>query len=215
MMELNKNSKGFSKITLLNCHLDLKHAGNEIEVTANLKIKNNTANAIDKYLFSLNPGLKVQRVATNQGNLKFDRNLHLLTVALSHPLAAQSTDSITIQYHGKINEQACYLDVDEKTRDQMYRAWVYNIARRFSFIEPEYLLLTPEANWYPVAGLPYGATYPELPEKDFINFQLNVRTSKNLTAISQGKMANAGDGNFVFTSEEPLPQLSLTIGNYE
>jgi len=215
MLELNKASRSIPKLTLLDSDLDLKHAGKAIEVTAKLKFKNNTPDAINKYLFSLNPGLKVEQVTSNQNDLKFDRNIHLLEVTPNNPLEVGVTDSMTIFYQGKINEQACFVDVDEKARTTLYRAWMYNIAKRFSFIEPEFVLLTPESMWYPVAGLPYGSKYPELSAKDFINFQVNVKTSKSLTAISQGKVTSAGDGNFKFENEQPIPQLSLAIGNYE
>lgn len=215
MLELNKASRSIPKLTLLDSDLDLKHAGKAIEVTAKLKFKNNTSDAINKYLFSLNPGLKVEQVTSNQKDLKFDRNIHLLEVMPANPLAPGVTDSLTIFYQGKIDEQAFFLDVDEKARTTLYRAWLYNIAKRFSFIEPDYVLLTAESMWYPVAGLPYGAKYPELSARDFINYQVNVKTNKNLTAICQGKVTDGGDGNFKFEIENPIPQLSLTIGNYE
>ena len=215
MVELNKASSAIPKVTLLSCDLDFNHAGKGIQVKSNLKIINNTSDAINKYLFSLNPGLKVQKVTSNQENLEFDRNIHLLEVTPANSLGPGATDSLTINYQGKINEQACFADVDEKDRTTLYRAWLYNIAKRFSFIEPDYVLLTPEAMWYPIAGLPYGATYPDLPAKDFVNFRLNVKTGKKLTAISPGKVTDSGDGKFSFEIEKPIPQLSLAIGNYE
>ena len=215
MVELNKTSSTISKVTLLDCELDFKHARKGIQVNSKLKIKNNTPDAIDKYWFSLNPGLKIQKVTSNQENLKFDRNIHLLEVTPINSLAPGAIDSLTINYQGKINEQACFVEVDEKDRATLYRAWLYNIAKRFSFVEPGYVLLTPESMWYPATGLPYGATYPDLPAKDFVNFKLNVKTSKKLTAISQGKVTDSGNGNFSFENEKPIPQLSLAIGNYE
>ncbi len=215
MVELNQASSTIPKVTLLSCDLDFKHAGKGIQVTSNLKIKNNTSNPINKYLFSLNPGLTVQKVTSHQENLKFDRNIHLLEVAPAKSLPPGATDYLTINYQGKINEQACFVEIDEKDRATLYRAWLYNIAKRFGFVEPDYVLLTPESMWYPIAGLPYGATYPDLPAKDFTHFQLNVKTSKKLTAISQGKVFHKGNGNFSFEVEKPIPQLSLAIGNYE
>ncbi|MDZ7319712.1 MAG: hypothetical protein ONB11_11180, partial [candidate division KSB1 bacterium] len=116
-------------------------------------------------------------------------------------------------------ERAGFVEVDEKLRATPYKIGLsifsYNIAKRFSFIEPQYVLLTPEALWYPVAGLPYGASYPQLPEKDFVAFQLQVATDSRLMAISQGQMMTSGNGHFSFSGDKPIPQLTLTIGNYE
>lgn len=215
MVELNRETNKLPKVTPMKWNLDLNHAGNKIEVSAKLTFKNNSQDALDKYIFSLNPELKVQQVVTDQGNLNFDRELHLLTIIPSNPLPPAAKDSLTIKYNGKINEQACYLDIDEKTREQIYRVGVYNVAKRFSFIEPDYVLLTPEVMWYPIAGIPYGAAYPELSEKSFIKFQLKVKINQKLTVFAQGKKEELNPGEFLFTPEQPLPKLSLAIGNYE
>ena len=122
--------------------------------------------------------MEVLNITSNQQQLTFDRNLHIITVTPPEPLAASDTDSISIQYKGAINEQACYLEIDDDERNKLYRIWLYNVAKRFAIIEANYVLLTPEANWYPVAGIPYGAVYPNLTEKDFINFNVTVRSGK-------------------------------------
>jgi len=114
MVELNKEANKLPHITPVKWNIDFKHAGKNVEVTAKLTFKNNSQNSFDKYVFSLNPGFKVQQVIADQGNLKFDRELHLLKITPTKPLPAQADDSLTIKYSGRINEQACYLDIDEK-----------------------------------------------------------------------------------------------------
>jgi len=219
MVELNKNTNKLPKVSPINWDLDLNHKGKEIEVTAKLTFQNNSTKPIEKYIFSLNPGFEIQQVTTNQENLKFDRELHLLTIFPPNPLPPNFTDSLTIEYQGDINEEGCYVDIDEKSREQIYRVWAvfcyYNITKRFSIIEPNYLLLTPEIIWYPIPGVPYGAAYPELSEKNFTNFRLEVKTGNKLTAVSQGNKEELNPGEFLFTPEHPLPQLSLIIGKYE
>jgi len=215
MVELNKDMNILPKVTPINWNLDLSHRRKEIEVIAKLTFQNNSFQLLDKYIFSLNPGLEVQKVTTNQENLKFDREFHIITVKSSNPLPPQAIDSLTLVYKGKPTDEACYLDIDEKTRELIYQAWAYNIAKKFSIIEPSYVLLTPETIWYPIPGIPYGAAYPDLSEKSFINFQLKVQTNKKLTIISQGKKLEIKPGEFIFKPEHPLPQLSLVIGNYE
>lgn len=219
IMELNKKANALPRVSVQKCQLELQHLGNEIKVQARLQFRNNTATPIDRYVFSLNPGLQVERIAGDQSGLPFARDLHLLTVTPRSPLAPQATDSLTIWYQGTIDERVGFVEVDEKVRATPYKIGLsifsYNIAKRFSFIEPQYVLLTPEALWYPVAGLPYGASYPQLPEKDFVDFQLQVTTESRLTAISQGQMVASQNGRFSFHSDKPIPQLTLSIGNYE
>ncbi len=215
MVELNKTAGQMPKVSLQESKIQLEHRGRTIHATAQLKVKNNTSGTIQAYQFSLNPGLEVRRISAGPNELKFERKIHLLSVTPLQPLRPDGLDSLTIVYDGTINEQACYIDIDEKTRAELFRVWLYNIAKRFSFIEPNYVLLTPETNWYPIAGLPYSASYPRLTGKDFTSFQLTVRTSEGLTAIAPGKMTSTGKGSFHFEVEHPLPQLSLTIGAYE
>lgn len=215
MTELNTKLANTKRITPLKWKLNVNHNGNEIEVKANLSFKNNHEVPLDKYIFSLNPGLKVLDITSNQQQLDFERNLHTITITPSKNLPVSGTDSLLIHYKGTINEQACYLDIDTEERQKLYRIWLYNIAKRFAFIEPQYVLLTQEVLWYPISGLPYGALYPQAVEKDFINFDLTVQTDKNLTVVSQGQKTEKNSGEYHFKLEEPIPQLSLIIGNYE
>ncbi|MBL7094149.1 hypothetical protein ISS22_09270 [candidate division KSB1 bacterium] len=215
MIELNKKLAGTRRITPLEWKLNVNHIGKEIDVKANLSFKNNHDAPVNRYIFSLNPGLEVVNISSNQQQLDFERNLHIITITPSEPLSVSATDSLLIHYKGAINEQACYYDIENEERQKLYRIWLYNIAKRFAFIEPKYVLLTQEALWYPISGLPYGALYPQAVEKDFINFDITVKTDKNLTVISQGQKTENSRGEYHFKPEEPIPQISLIIGNYE
>jgi len=215
MTALNHKFSSSNRITPVEWNLNLIHHGKKIDVQANLKFKNTHDLAIDEYVFSLNPGLKVEDILSNQQPLDFNRDHQIISVTPSKPLAPHSIDSLTIHYNGNINEQACYLDIGNEERFKLYRVWLYNIAKRFAIIEPNYVLLTPEAMWYPVAGIPYGAVYPKSTEKDFIKFNLNVKTDKDLTVLAQGKKTELTSGELNFLPENPLTQISLVIGDYE
>ncbi len=194
--------------------VNLAHEGSKIDVKAELIFKNNTDRTIDKYIFTLNPGLKVKSVQSQSGDIDFTRKLHLVIAKPQIPLAPGAMDSLTIKYSGSINEDATYLDSDEEKRQELYKLWLYNVAKKIAFIKSDYVLLTPESFWYPVAGLPTSLTFPKKINKNFFSFNLNVKTNPKYTAISQGKMTDNGDGDFSFASDHPLTQRSLVIGNY-
>ena len=215
MNDLNKSLAEKPRVSVTDCDLDLVHKGKTIGVNAKITFKNTTGSALDTYIFSLNPGLKIQSIEHNTKELGFKRNLHIVTVEPSVALSPGGIDSLTIHYRGNIDEEACYTNIDEKIRDENFRHFYANIRKRYSFILPEYVLLTPENLWYPVAGIPYGAAYPNMQNKDFITFKLRVKTKNGLTALSQGASEKTGDREFVFRPEFPLPQLSLVIGDYE
>ena len=214
MIALNKEYSKLERITPLSCDLNLNHSGSKIEVQAKIIFKNDNQIPLKKYFFSLNPGLKIEKIQSQQKDLKYTRQKHIVEVAPVHALAPNSTDSLVIYYKGTINEQACYVDIKDEEREKLYRIWLYNVAKRFAFIKPDFVLLTPETMWYPLAGLPYGAVYPELVSKDFVKFSLAVKTNRDLTSISQGKVDTLNNGAIKFTPEFPLPQISLVIGDY-
>jgi len=215
MAVLNGQVSQNPMVSLERCELEVVHEGNTIGASARLLFVNNTTQPLDRYVFSLNPGLKVNKLTRGGEAVPFERDLHILTVAPAAELPPGAEDSVTISYSGAIDERVCYPDIDEESRAKSYRVLFYKIDKRFAFISPGYVLLTPESLWYPRAGLTEGAAWPEVLPKDFPEFSLRVKTRQDLRAVSQGAVTDNGDGEFVFTPEVPLSQLSLAIGRYE
>ncbi|MEA1997068.1 MAG: xanthan lyase, partial [Gemmatimonadota bacterium] len=160
MVALSKEAAGAPVVSLERCSLDLIHTDREIAVEAGLKFSNKTREAIDRYVFSLNPGLEVVRVIRDGGDIQFTRNLHILTVEPQQgALEPGAADSLVISYRGGIDERACYLDISEEAQAESYRFGLYKVDKRACFIRPDYVLLTPENLWYPKPGVPEGAVY--------------------------------------------------------
>ena len=211
---LNNRLSGAPRVTLDACRIDLAHHGKEIEVTAQLYFTNRTDAPLDRYIFSLNPGLRITEIRGATGTVPFRMNLHTLTVTPAHPLVPGGVDSLRISYRGGIDESACYTDIPEAQRemDNSFN-WMF-IDKRYAFIGPRYVLLTREALWYPVPGVPPGSGSPREDEYDFTRYTLIVKTVRGLTAISQGWSETAGDSVFRFHTETPLRKISLVIGPY-
>jgi len=212
---LNKKYKNIPSTKILSSNLDIIHQGNEIVANVKIKYTNPTEDNLDKYFFSLNPGLKVESIEGFNTNFQFTQDKHIITVTPEKPFKSDAIDSITIKYSGAIDERYCYLDVKDENLNKKFYIWMYIIDKKYSFINYNFVLLTAECNWYPVSGLPYGTNFPENQQQDFVDFKLNVQTKDNLTAISQGKAENLGDGKFVFTPENNLSEMSLVIAPYK
>ncbi len=214
MIALNNECVDDTQVTVTNCDLNLIHEKEMIEVTAKLKFVNNTESAIREYLFTLNPGLKVQDITRNGASLSFIRDLHLVRIQPDHPLSPGATDSLILQYKGVINNDACYLDIDESLRSGELRLDMLTVNRQYSFVNPEYLLLTGELLWYPEAGVNYCSTIPGYHRTSFVKYTLTVSTNGDLEAFSQGHMTRLSVGGFCFVPENPLSRISLVIGKY-
>ncbi|HDP97653.1 MAG TPA: ABC transporter permease, partial [bacterium] len=196
MRTLNSQYGELEKATPLFCKINLTHNASGIEADAVYKIQNNRPTPIYQYIFSINPGLKVKTISRQGSDLSFEQKKQIIIVSPQRPLAPGEIDSLQLIYSGKIDERACYLDVDDTERQSLYRLWMYNVAKRFAVVRPNYVLLTPEAMWYPVVGVPYGAIWPQDVSRDFIQFELSVQTRAGLTAISQGEQHQTGSGSF-------------------
>ena len=214
MIALNKEYGDEPVVSIENCELELLHRGAEIEARAVLSLVNQNQGPMDRLIFRLNPGLKVEEV-TGEHRLSFERNLHLIVVNLDRPLGSGAAAGLTVKYRGTIDEQACYLDVPEADRTEQSRAWMLNLEKRHAFITPDYVLLTPESNWIPRAGAGFCPDRPVSRTVQFSRYQLEVRCADHLTVISQGSRAAAPDGVPRFSTERPIPMLSLVIGPYQ
>lgn len=201
--------------TPLSCAIDLMHEGGLIDAAAKITVRNDTEAPLSAYIFSLNPGLAVTELTGSSGALKYERDEQVLTVLPQAPLAPGAEDSFEIRWRGVINEDALYTDIDIETLNSPNWTLLFNLGRRFSYIHPSCVLLTPETIWYPAAGPGFVASRPLDRRHDFIDFSLDVTTSSQLTAVSQGASTSGSPGNFSFRPEFPLPAISLVIADFE
>jgi hypothetical protein len=216
MSALNNRYADEPKLSVSGMSIDLVHSGDSIETTADITVENSTSAGIDSYIFSLNPGLEVEKVERGGSSLPFERELHILTIDPGSALMPGETDNISVVYRGCLNEEASYLDIAEDLREEKFRLFIYNIDKRYGFITPEYVLLTQENLWYPTAGVPFGSAYPKTQPRDLIDFELTVKTAAGLTALSQGvTTSEMNNGEYGFKPDVPMPQISLIIGKYE
>ena len=215
-VELNNKYVPLPVPEIVSNAISLEHNGNTIAVDASIQIKNSTGKNLQQLVFSLNSGLKVKHLKLNGTENKFNRENHLIVISENVAKIANGEEAkLEIQYEGKIDEALCYLDIDEKTLQEKHGAFVINVDKRFAFVNPEYVLLTKEANWYPKPGVTYSSTDASWNQPQFSKFSLRVKTSPSLTAISQGDITEITEGQFVFENKNPLTQISLSIGNYE
>ena len=204
------------KVPVILSHtIDLKHLGETIEVKSVAGIKNENENALNKLVFNLNSGLNISGVKFNGKETSFTREKHLIFIKENVNLNPGEEAQVEFNYSGKIDESLCYLDIDEETMQKKYGKFVINVDKRYSFLTPQYVLLTPESNWYPRTGVTYSSEDVSWNHNQFVNFNLKVTTTPGLKAISQGKINEISSGQFTFENEHPLTQLSLAIGNYE
>ncbi|MCX6328848.1 MAG: hypothetical protein NTZ85_04920 [Bacteroidia bacterium] len=214
VIETNRQFENKNFVSLTDAAIDFSHKGSFFEATADLKFVNKNKESLDRYLFSLNSGLNVNRVISGSKDLTFSKTNHIVEIDPGKSLLPGERDSIKISYSGSINESFCYPNYTDNLKENPYRIQILKINKRQAFLTDNYVLLTPETHWYPVAGLNYYPSNPARIKVDFTAYKLRVKTKNGLTAVSQGITKNE-NGYFLFSPESPLTGLTIAIGDYK
>lgn len=201
--------------TLKSNSINLTHEGNTIAVNSIVKIKNENEVPLNKLIFNLNNGLEISGIKYNGSEQTFERKEHLILLSENININPSEEATLEFTYSGVINEALCYLDIDEETMQEKYGSFVLNVDKRYAFINPDYVLLTPETNWYVKAGVSYSSDNVKWVHNEFVEYDLTVNTVPGLVAVSQGEPSEISSGRFSFKNENPLTQISLAIGNYK
>lgn len=213
VIETNRQYEKSNFPSVIKSDIDLIHKGSIIEATAGMIIKNDNDVQINEYLFSLNPGLEVKSVQKNAKPVAFTTSGHIVKVSPDKPLLPGESDTIEISWSGKIIESFCYPDYSDNIKEYRYRIQMVNVRKRQAFLDKDYVLLTPEAHWYPVAGLNYYPSNPGRIKIDFTTFSLKAKSETGLNVVSQGLPSVSGDYTS-FSAGFPLTGLSVAMGNY-
>ena len=97
------------------------HEGKTIKCNSQITINNNSDAVIDDLIFSLNPGLRISKVASGGSELNFQREKHIVIIKPSGVFSQGDSLRVEIEYSGSINDNACYLDVNETKRNELKR----------------------------------------------------------------------------------------------
>ena len=215
LVELNNKYVDEPNPAILSNNITLEHQGKNISATSVLTLLNDKEQALNKLILSLNAGLEVKDVKLNGNTVPFLREKHLIILSNNINMQAGDSAKVEIDYSGIIDENYCYLDIDEETRQEKYGQFVLNVDKRVAFVMPDYVLLTKEANWYPNTGVTYSSKNVKWNHPQFVNYSLKVKTQPGLQAVSQGTINEISAGEFNFENATPLTQISLVIGHYK
>ena len=214
LIALNGKWSDVPNIDITSHHIKLEHEGSMISVSSKLTVKNTNDGNLETIYFTLNPGLKVEELSVNGKGVDFDRELHIVSIdgLLIEP---GQNNEVKIRYRGAIQEEVAHLEVKQKRYERIDDTFVYAVKKRFAFLQPNYVLLTKDALWYPDTQIGYSRQSPIKDRRSFIDFQLEVKSNEAYLPVSQGKSVVDEEGFYVFKPEHPLPQISLAIGLYD
>lgn len=215
MIALNNLYSNSPRVFVKECNIEIEHIKDLIKVESDLKITNKTNTRIDTLIFNLNPELVISKIKIDNQDIEFQRDLHLIKIPYPIYPDSKSVKSISFEYKGKINENTHFLDKNLDDYKDYFPMEIFKARKRFAYLQKDFVCLTSESLWYPTSGVTYATNKPGYYQPDFTLFSLKVKTSKELTAISQGSVLNNENGSFEFHNEVALPKISLLIAEYE
>ncbi len=215
IIDLNNKYVDEELPSILANNLEVEHLGESIKASSELTVRNDKALALNKLVFNLNAGLTVNDIKLNGNTVPFLREKHLIVLSENVNLQPGDSAKVTFNYSGFIDENYCYLDIEEEKRLEKYGEFVVSVDKRYAFITSDYVLLTKEANWYPNTGVTYSSKNVKWSHPQFVDYSLKVKTQPGLQAVSQGVASEVATGEFSFDTSSPLTQISLAIGRYK
>ncbi|MBN2166020.1 MAG: hypothetical protein JW717_07070 [Marinilabiliaceae bacterium] len=186
--------------------LSVIHQGQTIDVSSDMMIKLNIE--VSSLDFLLNPGFKVEKIEIDEKPVDFKQQLNHIYVP-SFERTSKKSIRVLMKYSGAPDYRAVYAEIDAELKASISRMDPLVGGKRVSFIEPEYVLLTRESQWYPIAGWQQART-----QQQFTRFQLNFDTEADLSVYSQGVKEVLKDESVSFKPVMPLNAVSIVAGRY-
>lgn len=211
ILEINGKYENSDFLAVTDADIEVEYTSHKIFARASLKCRNNNDKPLIRAPFSLNPGLSVKEIQVNGSAYPFTQDGHIILVDIEPGLQPDSTLNMNFVYEGVIEEAYCYPWYKEDIKENPFRIGPAHIDKKQVIQKDDFLLLTPETHWYPVASLNF---YPGTPAKitiDFSRYTLRVKRNNDLVAISQGERT-FNDTFWYFNNESPLTGISLVEG---
>ncbi len=201
-------------VDVLSNKIYVEHKGRRLKISSDMSVLNSNESSIDTIVFSLNPGFTLDSITSFKGKVDFVREKQIIKIVPKGGLASHGRAKYGFHYSGNPEESIAYLDLPKEVRNEIKRMMVAPVNKKAAIVHDNYVLLTPEILWYPIAGVGFNSQTFQNRKLDFVRFRLSVKTKEGLTAISAGK-AKQEKGLTKFIPENDLNSLSLVIGNFE
>ena len=214
-LELNNAYADKHVCDVISNDLRVEKLGRKLQVQSTLRVLNHNDKRLDTLIFSLNPGFTIDSIRSRGGEpVLFEQNRQLLLLAPSKGLEPGRRSGYIFYYSGVPDESIAYLDIQKEQMDAVKRIMVAPLNKKPGIIHADYMLLTPELNWYPVAGVGFNLKTFQPREPDYTRFNLTMALDSSMTAIAPGRISQDERG-IHFSPEKDLNAFPLVLAPLE
>jgi len=213
-LALNNRYADRNVVDVVSNRIEVEQEGKKLQISSSLTYRNLGRDHLDTLVFSLNPGFRIDSITGRQGPQEYLRLEQLILVVPEGGLNPGSRGRLEFHFQGVPDGSVAYLDIPREQVEALKRAAVATFDKEPGIIHPRFMLLTPELNWYPRAGVGFNMKNFQPQELDFARFDLTVRPDSGLAAIAPGRVDTLA-GGFGFRPEHDLSALPLVIAPLE
>ena len=194
--------------------------GSKITLNLNLVMAPTSEELSDDWLFSLNPGYRIDHIAVDEEVLVADD--YSFKDGILRIQTAKKMDSggtIHLRAHGVPNPLFAYLDsaLDWKTMESTQARRIALLGRRSYVFHPRFVALLSGVSWFPTAGAAYGRHVLETHKRDFFDLDLEVSIPDDWIVAGPGtrQRVDAPRTRFRFNPSQPVPEFALIASKFE
>jgi len=213
-LTLNNRYVGKYVVDVTSNQIHVEQDGRRLNISSSLRFRNENSETMDTLLFSLNPGFRIDSITAPGGPVEYLRTEQLIRIIPEQAIMPGRRGNLGFYYSGIPDGSLAYLDIPREQVEALKRAAVATFDKQPGIIHPDYMLLTPELNWYPRAGVGFNMENFQPQELDFTSFSMIVEPDSGLIAIAPGKVDTLS-GGFRFSPEHDLSVLPLVIAPLE
>ncbi len=218
LIELNNKYADYPRLEVADYDIEVEQHPRSI--STKMTINGKLSKSGKELVFNLNGGMDVTAVRlSGRAPLAFDREEHLIIVKLGREYKAGDELSIDFEYEGSVDEDEMYIDIANKDLDYIHEVMVQDVLKidkRTVYLEPKWVVLTPESGWYVRPGVTFADKSANWRQEYFSHFNLRVKPLEGMVPVSQGSPVLMADSlSYSFSPEEPLRDMSLIISKYK
>lgn len=181
----------------------------QLRVEARLRLRRRGPAFSSPLVFSLNPGMAVQRLTLAGSPASYSHALGVLTVELPDSLRHEETVLLSVQAAGVPDPTFAYLD--EVVPAGASDSSLTYLGTEAALFDADYVALMPAVAWLPLVG---AHVRREEPPEDFHTVDLTVEVPSGWRVAGPGRRVADADG-LVFRPTAPVRQTALLASRFE
>ena len=192
--------------------------GRRINLDLVLVLESTSDGDTDTWMFSLNPGYRIQEIAID-GVSTQDYSFEDGLLKISKSGTNGSNVEVEILARGVPNPRFAYLDGSldwrEFTAQQIQQ--LNSLGTKSYIFHPSYVALVPGATWLPISGTTYRRGLYEVSQTDFFDLDLEVSVPPNWTAVGPGQRTPVNDerrSRFRFNPQTPISEVAILASKF-